>query len=205
MKIWRQQSKGKIVSILSLKSQNPFNFFRWADLYQLMSELPNVYGNSSFSPSLALTDRDQADYFGQVYVKPVAVFTNAQCYSACDMFAAHMQDSGAAVIFGQDPRTGAGGANVVSYNDFILSVLPYEFPPLPAGQDMTVSWRQAIRSHDRDGQLIEEVGVEPDFVVRPRLEDFMPNRKESSSFNRIAEKLKQIGRDTEREHMSCKD
>jgi hypothetical protein len=62
-----------------------------------------------YTPFTRLTTIETANSLGAVYIKPVGVFNNGNCYSACDLFSASMKDNQAATIFGEDGKTGAGG------------------------------------------------------------------------------------------------
>lgn len=117
----------------------------------------------------------------------MGVFNDANCYSACDFFSAAMQDSGAAVVFGEDPQTGGGGANVVEYNGFLRELLPDEFKPVPGGQDFRVAWRQAVRTGLYRGRLIEDDGIYADHLVRPSITDIFG--LESSQWGAMAKIL----------------
>jgi hypothetical protein len=123
---------------------------------------------------LPLNDNDDTHALGQVYFKPVAVLNNALCYSACDMFSAKVQDYGAATIFGEDSTTGAGGANSWSYSNF-FSQLPKDkkgpFIKLPLEMDIDFSYRQTVRTGKHSGELIENVGVLSDKIIKPTLDD----------------------------------
>lgn len=99
----------------------------------------------------------QANELGQSYYKPVAVLANARSYSATDLFSCSMQDNGAAVLYGEDPRTGAGGANVITHALF-NQVLPSVFEALPGNHAMRVSWRQSVRFGPSEGRVIEDFG-----------------------------------------------
>lgn len=116
-----------------------------------------------------LTTPSEANRLGQVWFKPVVVLTDGACYSACDLFAAAMQDHGAALIVGSHPSTGAGGANVMDVRNFrsVFSSLGAgnPFKALPQGQSMRVSWRQTVRVGKNSGALIEDRGVVPDVVI----------------------------------------
>jgi hypothetical protein len=61
-----------------------------------------------YTPLAKFTSNAFANNIGQFYLRPVGVFTNGNCYSACDMFAANLQDNGVATVFGEDKFTGAG-------------------------------------------------------------------------------------------------
>ena len=116
-----------------------------------------------------LTTPSEANRLGQVWFKPVVVLTDAACYSACDLFAAAMQDHAAATIVGAHPSTGAGGANVMDVRSFrsVFSSMGNNnpFKALPQGQSMRVSWRQTVRVGKNKGALIEDRGVIPDVVI----------------------------------------
>jgi hypothetical protein len=115
----------------------------------------------------------ELDTLGQYYFKPVAVLTNANCYSSCDMFSAQMQDHGSAIIFGEESTTGAGGANNRNLTDTIKalkeSLGPYQ--KLPSGQDIGHSFRQTIRIGKNAGILLEDRGVISDVIVPATLSD----------------------------------
>ncbi|KAJ3078269.1 hypothetical protein HK102_004610, partial [Quaeritorhiza haematococci] len=131
--------------------------------------------NSKYTRPVAFTTPEYANAYGQAYFKPVAVFTNGNCFSACDMFTAGMQDSGAALIIGEDPQTGAGGTNVMKL-DFFTTNDPSTFSPLPPRGDQTIriGWRQIVRANtNQEAQLIEERGVVPEKVFRPTPGDFV--------------------------------
>jgi C-terminal processing protease CtpA/Prc len=130
-----------------------------------------------FSRPLPITDKIFMRIGKQAYFKPIAIFTNAHCYSTCDMFAAQMQDYGFAKIVGEDKTTGAGGANYIM-QQFIYDDLPVnnkgQFKQLPNSQDMMVAWRQALRL---DGSLIENYGVKSDIIVPATMEDILEDSK----------------------------
>ncbi|KAH9267072.1 hypothetical protein BASA84_000830 [Batrachochytrium salamandrivorans] len=47
----------------------------------------------SYSPGFgSMEDSSVSNTFGQAYFNPVGVYTNGACYSACEVFAAHIQD-----------------------------------------------------------------------------------------------------------------
>lgn len=114
-----------------------------------------------------LTTPSEANRFGQVWFKPVVVMTDAACYSACDLFAAAMQDHAAATIVSAYPTTGAGGANVMDARYFraVFAGGNNPFKALPEGQGMRVSWRQTVRTGKNAGKLIEDRGVLSDVRI----------------------------------------
>jgi C-terminal processing protease CtpA/Prc len=75
----------------------------WAVAYK------DMHWYDKYSKNVGFTHRAVANSLGQAYIKPVAVFTNARCYSACEIFAANMKDNKIAIIFGEDRNTGGGG------------------------------------------------------------------------------------------------
>ncbi|OFZ12814.1 MAG: hypothetical protein A2X86_08255 [Bdellovibrionales bacterium GWA2_49_15] len=143
---------------------------------------------SELTKNLPLNSEKKMSELGQYYFRPVAVFNNASCYSSCDMFSAQMQDHGAAIIFGEDENTGAGGANNYTLSEF-LQDLPKEntgpFKHLPHGQDIGFSLRQTVRVGLNTGKLIEDVGVIADDLAVSSLSDF---------FNGNADQLKILSR-----------
>ncbi|MCX6117671.1 MAG: S41 family peptidase [Proteobacteria bacterium] len=148
--------------------------------------------NEKYTAPRILTTVREANRSGQVWMKPVILIVNAACYSACDMFAAGMQDHGAATIVGSHTSTGAGGANVMEYAAFksvfgAAAGLDNPFKTLPGAQSMRVSWRQSVRVGKNAGKLIEDAGVKPDFLVRESRADI--ERGESFA---IMKKIKEI-------------
>ncbi|MBX2857257.1 MAG: hypothetical protein KTR17_01235 [Cellvibrionaceae bacterium] len=110
--------------------------------------------------------------FGQFYYKPVAVLANASSYSASDLFACSMQDNDAAMLFGEEPRTGAGGANVWEHS--LLNMLaPLDFPALPGNHRMRVAWGQIVRFGPSEGKIIEDFGCSADIDVSPSKSDLL--------------------------------
>jgi C-terminal processing protease CtpA/Prc len=104
---------------------------------------------------------------GQSYFKPVAVFTDGYCYSACDMLASQFQDHEIGPVFGEAKSTGGGGANVFRTSK-ILSLLgnkPGPYRAMPAGQDLIFAFRQTQRTGKNAGKLIEDVGINSDILL----------------------------------------
>jgi hypothetical protein len=135
-----------------------------------------IAANARYTNPRRITSSDAANRYGQVWFKPVVVLTDANCYSACDLFAGAMQDHGAATIIGTHTTTGAGGANVMDYDTFrqiFNQSLTTENPfiALPGYQSMRVSWRQTLRVGKNQGKLIEDAGIKSDIVVRYVTED----------------------------------
>ena len=78
-----------------------------------------------FSDGLPLAPRyaELCNLFGQRYYGPVALIIDALCYSTTDIFAAGFQDHEIGPVIGTSGNTGAGGANVWTYDD-VLEALP---------------------------------------------------------------------------------
>ncbi|KAH6586950.1 hypothetical protein BASA50_000001, partial [Batrachochytrium salamandrivorans] len=109
--------------------------------------------------------------FGQAYFNPVGVYTNGVCYSACEIFAAHIQD--------HDPfkekLTGK-----TSSQKFYTRV--------------TVGARQLIRSGNYAGELVEDNGVKSDVIVRSTIADILPGDRGASNYDRIANYLGDVAK-----------
>ena len=70
----------------------------------------NVKPGDKYTPLLKLTSSaEAASLYGTIYYKPIGVFQNAVCYSACDFFSANIQDNDIGTIFGEDLQSGGGG------------------------------------------------------------------------------------------------
>lgn len=137
----------------------------------------------------SLFDAPGVNTFGQVYNGPVAVLANANSYSASDYFSCHMQDSGIGFVFGEEPRTGAGGANVFEHS-LLAQFAPTVFSPLPGTHRARVSFGQAVRSGLNQGSFIEDFGCEADLLVSPRLSDVLDGGE--SQIARVTSALKYL-------------
>lgn len=169
-----------MVQLLNPQNTIPLNF-RLRNSEASRHHWETVYPLSEFTQSLRKAQEEGHDYttplpryskeelngLGQSYLRPVAVFIDALCYSTCDMFAASMQDLGAGIIVGEDPNTGAGGANNWSHSEIIaeLKDQPGPFRKLPGTVDIGFSYRQTFRNGKHAGEVIEDVGVAADLVV----------------------------------------
>lgn len=116
--------------------------------------------SESFSQGFPLTPPERANELGRQYPGQVVLIIDALCYSTTDIFAAGFQDHKIGKILGTAGHTGAGGANVWTYDAFAA---PLGFvSALPKG----VSFRSAIRRSTRVGPNmglpLEDYGVEPD-------------------------------------------
>ncbi|KAJ3091271.1 hypothetical protein HK102_001123 [Quaeritorhiza haematococci] len=145
---------------------------------------------SYYTENYPLWTRADVTSIGQVTSKPVGVYINGACYSACDVFAADVQDSKAGLIIGEDLKTGGGGGSRwFSYNN--LAEADQSFgTPMPNGQDIFFAYSQLLRS---DGRLIENAGVDADLYIRKSLEDIQ-QANSSSYYDKIAETLVEYGK-----------
>ncbi|KAI9092375.1 hypothetical protein DFS34DRAFT_290167 [Phlyctochytrium arcticum] len=147
---------------------------------------------SEFSGLVQFTSPQEANRQGQLYFGPVGVLNNAACYSSCDLFSAAMQDSGAAVIFGEDAQTGGGGANLIQYPTLRRDA-PKLFPALPFDASIGMGWRQSVRAGRSKGKLIETIGIKSDVIVRPSAVEFVGGAVQKfAQFDKIAAILKEV-------------
>jgi hypothetical protein len=117
---------------------------------------------SAYSTAFSLYPADVVNSVGQVYQGPVVLVTDAQCYSACDIFAAGFQDHEIGPVLGVETNTGAGGANVVTHEDLRTEWTGGPLKQLPKGVQMRVALRRCLRVGTRSGQPVEDLGVVPD-------------------------------------------
>ncbi|KAH9270753.1 hypothetical protein BASA83_007115 [Batrachochytrium salamandrivorans] len=54
----------------------------------------------------------------------MGVLNDARCYSSCEVFSGAIQGHGAGTIFGEDERTGGGGAAVLKLDPFLIPQTP---------------------------------------------------------------------------------
>jgi hypothetical protein len=114
-----------------------------------------------YSTHLPITSVEQCNDLGQHYGGPVVVVVNANTYSSGDLFTAGIVDNHIAPVVCIGEATGAGGANVWTSDDLSAAMKAAGFP-LPAladGANFTMAMRQAVRSADAEGMLIEDTGI----------------------------------------------
>jgi imidazolonepropionase-like amidohydrolase len=128
-----------------------------------------VQTGTSYSQGFSITPVDQCNAIGQRYFGPSVLITDPLCYSATDMFAAGYQDHEIGTVIGVGGATGAGGANVWTHGLLIQLMAPDNvdpgpspYRPLPRGSDMRVAARRTTRVGDRQGDILEDLGVKPD-------------------------------------------
>ncbi|HET9422677.1 MAG TPA: S41 family peptidase [Nocardioides sp.] len=122
----------------------------------------SVTTGSAYSSAFPLYPADVVNSVGQVYQGPVVLVTDAQCYSACDIFAAGFQDHEIGPVLGVEGNTGAGGANVVTHEELRTEWTGGALKQLPKGVQMRVSLRRCLRVGAWMGQPVEDLGVVPD-------------------------------------------
>jgi hypothetical protein len=57
------------------------------------------------APNIMISNETQINENGRAYFKPVAVLTNALCYSACELFTASIQDWKIGKVYGEGMLT----------------------------------------------------------------------------------------------------
>ena len=101
------------------------------------------------------------------------------------MFAAGFQDHEIGPVIGVGGATGAGGANVWTHG--LLSRLmvpdntdpgPSPYVPLPRGSDMRVAARRTTRVGNRQGDILEDLGVKPDIPYRMTRRDVLQGNRD---------------------------
>lgn len=132
---------------------------------QLGSWLPSIEAamdtGEPYSQSLAITDPVPAAVQRATDL-PAVLVIDALAYSSADIFAAGWVDNDLGPVVGTASTTGAGGANVWTYEQ-ITSRLDQDSPVLPpgllGGTSLRVAVRRAVRSGTNDGLPIEDIGV----------------------------------------------
>ncbi|MFD5436040.1 S41 family peptidase [Kitasatospora sp. NPDC127067] len=148
-------------------------FRRWTDSIRDAVETGEPY-----SQAFPLTDPEALTDGLPHYTGPKVLIVDALTYSAADVFAAGFADNGAnggtnggaddgpgggpgggpGPVLGTAATTGAGGANVWTYE--LLSVwLPELLPALPRGAGFRVALRRATRAGASAGVPLEDFGV----------------------------------------------
>jgi hypothetical protein len=157
---------------------------RWID-----SIREAVRTGATFSLGFPITAPDFLDTILQAYSGPVALITDALCYSATDMFAAGFQDHEIGPVVGVHNNTGAGGANVWSHGllrylwrdeeaERLDEAEPMPFAPLPEGADFHVAMRRTIRVGLNAGGVVEDLGIRPDVRHRITRRDLMEGNRD---------------------------
>ena len=114
-----------------------------------------------FSQGFPLTQFNPAVDVAYRYPGKKLLIIDALCYSTTDIFSAGFQDNKLGQILGTAGRTGAGGANVWTY-DFFEALPGFIRMPLPGGVSFRAAVRRSTRVGERAGVPLEDLGVEPD-------------------------------------------
>ena len=146
----------------------------------------SVQTGAVYSQGFPMLDRDEANKIGRKYTGPVVLLIDAFCYSTTDIFSAGFQDHGIGAIIGTDTHTGAGGANVFAWR-FIKSLFDdiggrHPFAALPGGAEMRVAIRRSTRVGPNAGVPLEDLGVEPDIIRRPTVDDLLKDDRDLLAF-----------------------
>jgi C-terminal processing protease CtpA/Prc len=134
----------------------------WSDWKEPIEQ--GIETGASYSQGFSLTSFKECNDIGQIYQGPVVLITDALCYSTADIFAAGFQDHAIGDILGTQGNTGAGGATVWGYYEYLQQLVfkPNPFAPLPQGVDMRVAALRSTRLGNQSGVPLEDLGVKPD-------------------------------------------
>jgi C-terminal processing protease CtpA/Prc len=151
---------------------------------------------TEFSAGFPLLSEAECNDIGQIYQGPVVLITDALCYSTTDIFAAGFQDHDIGTIIGVSENTGAGGANVWSYDLLRQFVNGPDSPfrPLPHGAQFRVAIRRTTRVGKRSAEPLEDLGVQPDVRHLMTLRDVLEGNVDLIEFAAgiLADKPKQM-------------
>ncbi|KAH6576034.1 hypothetical protein BASA60_004694 [Batrachochytrium salamandrivorans] len=132
--------------------------------------------DSRYTNIVLFNEFKDVNTLGQAYVRPLGLFNDGMCYSACDMFSANIQGHGAGVIFGEEGQTGAGGANILDLDPALITLSPNDFKPYPYTKELT--WAPT------EGKYYNRLSV----GIRQS-----PNSTTNTQYDRIADNLARIG------------
>jgi hypothetical protein len=62
--------------------------------------------DSVYTNYVKFNDDSKMNMMGMAYGKPIGIFTDANCYSSCDAFSAHLKDNFRVTVYGEDGTTG---------------------------------------------------------------------------------------------------
>ena len=149
-------------------------YFNWFDTVSSA-----VATQTRYSLACPLTTREECNDLGQRYYGPVILITSGLCYSTGDIFAAGFKDHKIGNVLGVDRRTGAGGAEVLTYSNLLATLrrLPgtpdIPFRDLPGGVDLRFAVRRTLRVGENAGIQLEDLGVEADIPYRMSADDLL--------------------------------
>ncbi|KAJ3264286.1 hypothetical protein HDU76_012185, partial [Blyttiomyces sp. JEL0837] len=166
----------ELIQLFALRKVQPYTmrFLQTSYNSQLWTSNPylatSIYGqsfsaanstSSLYSSPIPIYPTEIINLRGQVYMNPVGLITNANTFSAAELFVGMMKDFAGASVFGEDTTTGGGGGTLISsidLNTFDNST----FISLLNGQYIKLPWAQVIRP---SGALIEDVGIPSDILL----------------------------------------
>ncbi len=121
-----------------------------------------VRNGELYAQTIPITEPAACNAFGQQYSGPVVLVADSTTYSAGDLFSAGFVDNAIGPFLCVGLATGAGGANVWTYEELRqgLAGSAAALPTLPDGIDLSIAFRRATRARSKEGQPIEDVGVE---------------------------------------------
>lgn len=175
--------------VLKLAEARPDWFGKW-----LPSLRRAVMTGAVFSQGLSFLEPSEYNRIGRKYPGRVLLLTDAFCYSATDIFTAGFRDHAIGPILGTMGNTGAGGANVFTWE--LVNMLCQGLPDAPIrvppnGASFRVAIRRTTRVGANAGVELEDLGVEPDEVHRTTLRDLM--EQDADLYNHAAQLLGRWG------------
>ncbi|NOZ51817.1 MAG: amidohydrolase family protein [Gammaproteobacteria bacterium] len=149
----------------------------------------SVETGATYSLGYPITDAAKCNNIGQRYFGPVVLIVDPLCYSATDIFAAGFKDHNIGPIIGVGANTGAGGANVWSHGLLSRLMQPDQveeidspYLPLPRGADLRVAIRRTVRVGPNAGNIVEDLGIKPDFSYHMTRQDVLDNNTDLIKF-----------------------
>jgi hypothetical protein len=139
-----------------------------------------VRNGELYAQPIPITDPSECNARGQQYGGPVVLVGDATTYSAGDLFTAGFVDNAIGPFVCVGSATGAGGANVWTYDDLkdALTGSPIALPMLPDGIGLSFAFRRATRSGASEGLPIEDVGIEGGEEYAMSLDDLLLDRRD---------------------------
>jgi hypothetical protein len=180
----RAQFINSTLNLQICRNHHPSKIFQGFDLGDWIPSIEqSVATGATYSLGYPITEPERCNDIGQQYYGNVVLITDALCYSATDIFAAGFEDHGIGPILGIHENTGAGGANVWSYD--LLRVLLDELPgqeqtyrPLPRGASFRVAVRRTVRVGKRAGDVVEDLGIRPTSVHQMTRRDLLEGNQD---------------------------
>jgi hypothetical protein len=120
-----------------------------------------VRNGELYAQAVPISPPELCNSLGQQYGGPVVLVADATTYSAGDLFSAGFVDNAVGPFICVGSATGAGGANVWTYEDLKadLAGSALALPTLPDGIGLSFAFRRATRSGANNGLPIEDVGI----------------------------------------------